>query len=123
MIRINVGGIRGSGKSGIIKIILDALEAEGKTALVVADEVDVSKRGLNKTIDVVIEEVCVSGTDKYDFLIGRTESEAYELAQDNGFVVRIASRNGMPMVNTRDYVEGRINLYINNNIVTNVAFG
>lgn len=121
MIQIQISGCRGEGKTLVAKIIEKALRESGKRPMIVCEN-DTIEKSINK-VDCVIREITVIGNTDYDYLIGRTESEAYELAQDAGFKVRIASRNQIPSVLTRDYIVDRINLHIQNNLVTCITFG
>lgn len=65
----------------------------------------------------------MSQTGKYDYLLGRTESVAYELAQDEGFVVRITRRDDAYMVCTRDVRADRINFEVTGNLVVAWSIG
>ena len=127
MIQINVLGYAGEGKSEIIQIIESALRSHGKRALVVTDTPsDLSPQPCK--IDCVITEQTThkSPTDtNFDFLVGQTEAAAYEMVQDQGYVVRIKQRNLIPMPTNanNDYNEGRVNLSIVNNIVVNWSIG
>lgn len=55
--------------------------------------------------------------DEFDFLIGRTESEAFELVQEHKLCPRVVSRTGSAICVTRDVHLGRINLRVENNLV------
>jgi hypothetical protein len=57
------------------------------------------------------------------FLLGRTEAEAYELAQDHGFVVRITQRDDKYFIVTYDMRFDRVNFVVQNNRVTKVHIG
>lgn len=59
----------------------------------------------------------------FDFLVKRTESEAYELAQEHGALVRIVSRDDIPLVTTKDYNRNRVNLNVYNNMVVGWTYG
>jgi hypothetical protein len=56
-------------------------------------------------------------------LIGKTEKEAKDIANENGFLVRISSKDGEYYVLTRDYKLDRINLTLKNLIVTSATIG
>jgi hypothetical protein len=58
-----------------------------------------------------------------DSLVGLTESEATAAAKDNGWIVRIASRDGKDFMLTTDYVTNRVNLTIKKSVVTSVDVG
>lgn len=62
-------------------------------------------------------------TISFDFLIGRTESEAFEMVQDHGFSPRIVARDRMSMIVTRDHRTDRVNLRISDNRVTSWYIG
>ena len=44
--------------------------------------------------------------------LGLTEQEAKALAQDNGFITRVAARDDECLVLTMDYRSNRVNLYL-----------
>jgi energy-coupling factor transporter ATP-binding protein EcfA2 len=119
MLHVRVAGARNSGKTSLITIIETALRAKSKRCLVVDDE-DTRKPKGPGDVDVVITSVQLTkpSTEKnFNFLVGRTEAEAYELAQDQGAVVRVASRNGIPMHGKHSFPDDCLELVIVNNIV------
>jgi hypothetical protein len=126
MLRIDVSGFSGEGKSEIIGIIRDALKACGKRVLTVEDNRVVANPSPNR-VDVVITESQLSKpratVPDLDFLVGNTESAAYEMAQDNGFVVRIVKRNDIHMPVTYDHLFDRVNLSIVDNTVVAWSVG
>lgn len=60
---------------------------------------------------------------EYDYLLGRYESEAYELAQDAGLVVRITRRDDQYMKVTCDFKSNRINFEVTGNRVVALSIG
>lgn len=58
-----------------------------------------------------------------DYILGQFESVAWELVQEEGFVPRITSRDGNPLVVTRDYKTDRVNLVIEDNKVVSYHLG
>jgi hypothetical protein len=58
-----------------------------------------------------------------DSLVGLTESEATATAKGNGWIVRIAARDGENFMLTTDYVTNRVNLTIKKSVVTSVVVG
>lgn len=126
MLHITVSGFAGEGHSEIISIIEDALKATGKRYIVAKP--NQTTVGFQGTPDGIIFEehtkrpVSFDSTC-FDFLIGQTEAAAYEMAQDNGFQVRIVQRNRIPMVVTQDVKDNRVNLRVANNIVVGWYIG
>ena len=55
--------------------------------------------------------------------IGLTEKEAQNLAKINGFKTRLVEKDGVAYIVTCDFCTDRINLVINNNIVTDSYIG
>jgi hypothetical protein len=152
MITINVSGIKDRDNTEvdeIINIINSALTASGNTPFVVGEAgamthtypshasciitrqflrdsskdstFDDQNGTLLRGIDAVIKAILPY--DYFEFLIGRTESEAYELVQEHGALVRIVSRNDIPMAVTRDYNRNRVNLSIYDNMVVGWTYG
>lgn len=58
-----------------------------------------------------------------DLLVGRTESVAYELAQDAGYVVRIAARDDQRFAMTMEVNNRRVNFRIKNNLLESWYIG
>jgi len=56
-------------------------------------------------------------------LVGLTEDEAAKVAESNGWVVRVSSRDGEDLQLTMDYVANRVNLAIVDGKVTGVSVG
>jgi hypothetical protein len=56
-------------------------------------------------------------------LVGLTESEATKVATGNGWTIRIAMRDGESFMLTTDYSDSRVNLTIENGVVTAVSVG
>jgi len=119
MILIKVSGEKSAQTTEYMEIIQQALVDAGKKVLVAKTKEVV--KGLNSKFDcVVVEKPLAESTDDpkaFDFLIGLTESAAYELAQDHGFLVRIWTRNGLPMTREKGLKADRVNLAIAHNIV------
>jgi len=61
--------------------------------------------------------------EEADSLVGLTETEATKLAEENGWQVRIAARDGETFPLTMDYREDRVNLTIVDAVVTEVLIG
>jgi len=61
--------------------------------------------------------------DISDRLIGLTETEAMELSISTGFPFRVTRKDNINYVITCDYQIFRINVEIDNNLVTKVNFG
>ena len=56
-------------------------------------------------------------------LVGLTEDEATKVAESNGWIVRVSSRDGEEFQLTMDYVANRVNLAITDGKVTGVSVG
>jgi hypothetical protein len=56
-------------------------------------------------------------------LLGLPESEATKVAMENGWVVRIAARDGEFFMLTQDYSESRVNLSVKNGKVIAITIG
>ena len=56
-------------------------------------------------------------------LVGLTEDEATKVAESNGWIVRISSRDGEEFQLTMDYLANRVNLAIADGKVTGVSVG
>lgn len=61
--------------------------------------------------------------NRLDFLVGLTESAAYEIAQEHGFIVRIVQRDDNYFVVTSDLKFDRANFVVVNNLVSSVSIG
>jgi hypothetical protein len=61
--------------------------------------------------------------DSADSLIGLTEDEARKVAEERGWVVRVAMRDGEAFMLSTDYREDRVNLTVEKNSVTSVQIG
>jgi len=60
---------------------------------------------------------------KMDKFIGLTEAQANTLAQENGYTTRVMSRNGERFCGTADMQMRRVNLTIENDLVTAAKVG
>jgi hypothetical protein len=58
-----------------------------------------------------------------DKLVGLSEDEATKVAVSNGWIVRIAMRDGESFMLTTDYAANRVNLTVEKTVVTSVAIG
>lgn len=56
-------------------------------------------------------------------LVGLGEDDAVGEAESEGWVVRVVARDGEEFVVTKDYVETRVNLTVNDGVVTDVYVG
>jgi hypothetical protein len=56
-------------------------------------------------------------------LLGMSEQEATSTAEANGWVVRIAARDGEQFALTMDYNPKRVNLTVDNGVVSDVFIG
>lgn len=65
--------------------------------------------------------VVAKGLDR-DY-IGKTEAEAAKLAEERGLVTRVVSRDGEAMIVTEDHRVDRVNLDVNDGVVTAVKRG
>lgn len=63
-----------------------------------------------------------SGPDTGQYL-GLSEQEADDLAQDNGFTLRVAGRDGECFALTMDYRQDRVNIYLEEDVVTTATIG
>ena len=61
--------------------------------------------------------------DDANSLIGLTETEATKTAGENGWIVRIAARDGEFFMLTKDYIINRVNFTIEKTLVTAVTVG
>jgi hypothetical protein len=101
------------------------------TVLAIADE----HLAFRKDVVVSTETVPVSGGDvppsqtqpldenSAQQLLGLPESEATKVAMANGWLVRIAARDGEFFMLTKDYVENRVNLSVKNGLVIAITVG
>lgn len=62
-------------------------------------------------------------TEEANTLLGMSETEATAFAEDKGWVVRIAARDGEQFALTMDYNPKRVNLSVENDLVTDVFIG
>lgn len=125
MILIKVSGEKSTQTAEFMDIIQQALTNAGKKALV-AKTKEVVKGTSGKFDCVVVEKPLAESTNDpkaFDFLIGLTESAAYELAQDHGFLVRIWTRNGLPMTREKGLKADRVNLAIAHDTVVGWHIG
>lgn len=58
-----------------------------------------------------------------EFLIGQNLMECVEMIKNNGFRYRIVATEGVPFMLTTDYDANRLNLTIEDNVITKVTFG
>jgi hypothetical protein len=56
-------------------------------------------------------------------LIGKTKDEVIKICNDNGFTSRIVRNDSINYIITCDYRLDRINLYIDNGLITDCDFG
>ena len=70
--------------------------------------------------DVDMEEIT---NEEANTLLGMSEQEANTTAEANGWVVRIAARDGEQFALTMDYNPKRVNLTIDNGVVSDVFIG
>jgi hypothetical protein len=101
------------------------------TVLAITDE----HLAFRKDVVVSTETVPVSGGDvppsqtqpldenSAQQLLGLPESEATKVAMANGWLVRIAARDGEFFMLTKDYVENRVNLSVKNGLVIAITVG
>lgn len=82
-----------------------------------AGEPSVAEPGV---VDGSMDEI---SNEEANTLLGMSEAEATSTAEANGWVVRIASRNGEQFALTMDYMARRVNLTIDNDVVTDVFIG
>jgi hypothetical protein len=61
--------------------------------------------------------------ENYNFLIGKTLNEVKEIAQNYGLSTRTNNVDGVPMLLTADFKPNRLNLCVENGIVTEITFG
>ena len=104
------------------------------TVLAVSDEKLTFRQSATSTTVVALPEPVapLPGTpdsseslsqEEANSLMGLTEEEAQATAGQNGWVVRIAARDGEYFMLTMDYVTNRVNLTIEKTIVTAVTVG
>ncbi len=68
-------------------------------------------------------DAVVLSDDEVADLIGLTEDEAFEAAASRGWEVRVASRDGESFSLTMDYLGNRVNLTVDDGMVTAVTVG
>ena len=61
--------------------------------------------------------------DQYNFLVGKGVNEVKEYAESAGLIARIVNVDNIPMVLTCDYNPSRLNLTVENGIVTEILVG
>ena len=59
----------------------------------------------------------------YESLVGKTLNEVKAYAVENNLKARVSNIDGSPMVLTCDYDPSRMNLCVENNIVTEIIVG
>jgi hypothetical protein len=61
--------------------------------------------------------------NKYDFLLGKDLSSVKAFAEQNGLITRIVNVDSVPVMLTCDYNPSRLNLTIDNGLVTEIGIG
>ena len=61
--------------------------------------------------------------DQYNFLVGKSVNEVKGYAESAGLIARIVNVDNIPMVLTCDYNTSRLNLTVENGIVTEILVG
>lgn len=61
--------------------------------------------------------------DQYNFLVGKSVNEVKGYAESAGLLTRIVNVDNIPMVLTCDYNTSRLNLTVENGIVTEILVG
>lgn len=61
--------------------------------------------------------------DQYNFLVGKSVNEVKGYAESAGLLTRIVNVDNIPMVLTCDYNPSRLNLTVENGIVTEILVG
>ncbi|MGA0959522.1 MAG: hypothetical protein ACO3TV_11480, partial [Ilumatobacteraceae bacterium] len=69
-----------------------------------------------------VDAIAISDGETTD-LIGLNEDEAFEVAVARGWEVRVAARDGEQFSLTMDYLWNRVNLTVENDVVTAVTVG
>ncbi len=69
------------------------------------------------------EKLEVDGLGKIPSLKGLTEAEAKVKIEEAGLVARVTSKDGQPLIVTRDYRLDRVNLHIEKEKVTKAYTG
>lgn len=59
----------------------------------------------------------------YNFLIGKTLTEVKQYAAENNLIARVVNIDNVPMMLTCDFNSGRLNLSVENDIVTEIVMG
>lgn len=61
--------------------------------------------------------------DQYNFLVGKGVNEVKGYAESAGLIARIVNVDNIPMVLTCEYNPSRLNLTVENGIVTEILVG
>lgn len=61
--------------------------------------------------------------DKYNFLVGKSLNEVRGYAESAGLPTRIVNMDNVPFMLTCDYNSARLNLTVENGIVTEIGIG
>ena len=61
--------------------------------------------------------------DQYNFLVGKSVNEVKGYAESAGLIARIVNVDNIPMVLTCEYNPSRLNLTVENGIVTEILVG
>lgn len=59
----------------------------------------------------------------YNFLVGKSLNEVKSYAQSAGLITRVVNIDGAPMMLTCDFNTSRLNLTVDNGIVTEIGVG
>ena len=59
----------------------------------------------------------------YNFLVGKSLNEVKSYAQSAGLITRIVNMDNVPFMLTCDYNTSRLNLTVDNGIVTEIGIG
>lgn len=60
--------------------------------------------------------------NKWEIIIGKTLDEANIIAQKENYTIRPIRINGNPCLTTRDHKSNRINVSIENNLITKIEY-
>lgn len=95
------------------------------TVVAIADEFIELPEAVPAPEPLPVETVAPAPLDQVaaDTLVGLTEDEALKLAESNGWFVRVVERDGESFPATADYQEFRVNLTVENGVVTQVTIG
>ena len=61
--------------------------------------------------------------DQYNFLVGKSVNEVKGYVESAGLIARIVNVDNIPMALTCDYNTSRLNLTVENGIVTEILVG